>query len=51
MELPKIKNEFLPKEIRDLIGDADAEFDLLVDPMDIIAIPEHSKEKLEDESV
>ena len=26
MELPKIKNENLPKELKEILGDADAEF-------------------------
>jgi hypothetical protein len=38
MELPKIKNENLPEELREILGDSDAEFDSLVDPMDIIDI-------------
>jgi hypothetical protein len=38
MELPKIKNENLPQELREVLGDADAEFDAIVDPMDIIDI-------------
>ena len=38
MELPKISNENLPKELREILGDADAEFDAIVDPMDIIEV-------------
>jgi hypothetical protein len=38
MELPKIKNENLPQELKEILGDSDAEFDALVDPMDIIDI-------------
>tara|TARA_B100000900_G_scaffold266853_1_gene227832 strand:- start:9422 stop:9667 length:246 start_codon:yes stop_codon:yes gene_type:complete len=38
MELPKIKNEDLPKEIREIVGDGDAEFDAIMDPMDYIDI-------------
>ena len=38
MELPKIKNEDLPKELREILGDEDAEFDAIVDPMDVISI-------------
>lgn len=38
MKLPKIKNENLPQELREILGDSDAEFDALVDPMDIIDI-------------
>lgn len=36
MELPKIKNEDLPQELREILGDADAEFESIVDPMDVI---------------
>jgi hypothetical protein len=38
MELPKIKNENLPQELREILGDGDAEFDAIVDPTDIIDI-------------
>lgn len=38
MELPKIKNEDLPQELREILGDADAEFESIVDPMDVINI-------------
>lgn len=38
MELPKIKNEDLPQELREILGDADAEFESIVDPMDIIDV-------------
>lgn len=38
MELPKIRNEDLPPEIKKILGDADAEFDLMVNPLDIIDI-------------
>ena len=36
MELPKIKNENLPKELKEILGDGDAEFEAIVDPMDIL---------------
>ena len=36
MDLPKIKNEELPKELREVLGDDDAEFELIVDPMDVM---------------
>ena len=29
MELPKIKNENLPKELKEILGDGDAEFEQL----------------------
>lgn len=38
MELPKIKNENLPEELKAILGNADLEFDAIVDPMDIIDI-------------
>lgn len=38
MELPKIKNENLPEELREILGDSDAEFDAIVDPMDVLDI-------------
>lgn len=37
MDLPKIKNDQLPKELREVLGDDDAEFELIVDPMDVMA--------------
>jgi hypothetical protein len=36
MDLPKIKNEDLPEELKKILGDADAEFDAIVDPTDIV---------------
>ncbi len=36
MDLPKIKNENLPEELKKLLGDADAEFDSIVDPSDVL---------------
>ncbi|AHB81051.1 hypothetical protein S-MbCM100_201 [Synechococcus phage S-MbCM100] len=38
MELPKIKNDMLPKELKEILGDADAEFESIVDPMDVIDV-------------
>ena len=38
MELPKIKNENLPKELKEILGDADAEFTPIVKPEDIINV-------------
>ena len=38
MDLPKIKNENLPEELKNILGDADAEFDAIVDPADVINI-------------
>tara|TARA_B100000287_G_scaffold434202_1_gene498020 strand:- start:62 stop:301 length:240 start_codon:yes stop_codon:yes gene_type:complete len=36
MELPKIKNENLPKELKEILGDGDAEFEAIVNPMDVL---------------
>ena len=36
MELPKIKNENLPKELKEILGDGDAEFASIVDFMDVV---------------
>ena len=36
MELTKIKNENLPKELKEILGDGDAEFEAIVDPMDVL---------------
>ena len=38
MELPKIKNENLPKELKEILGDGDAEFESIVDPMDVVDV-------------
>ena len=38
MDLPKIKNEDLPKELKEILGDGDAEFEAIMDPMDYIDI-------------
>ena len=38
MELPKIKNEDLPDRLKEILGDADAEFEAIVDPTDIIDV-------------
>ena len=38
MELPKIKNENLPKELKEILGDRDAEFESIVNPMDIVNV-------------
>lgn len=47
MELPKIPNDQLPKEIREIVGDADAHFDLVTDPMSIIDVPLNTDEYYE----
>ena len=38
MDLPKIRNEDLPKELKEILGDEDAEFEAIMDPMDYIDI-------------
>ena len=38
MDLPKIKNEDLPKELKEILGDAAAEFTPIVNPEDIINV-------------
>jgi|TARA_B100000085_G_scaffold90976_1_gene82213 hypothetical protein len=38
MDLPRIKNENLPKELREVLGDGDAYFDAIVDPTDVLDI-------------
>ena len=47
MELPKIPNDQLPKEIKEIVGDADAHFDLVVDPTEIIDVPLDTDEYFE----
>ena len=36
MELPKIPKEQLTQQLREIVGDADVEFDAIVDPTDIV---------------
>ena len=38
MELPKIKKESLTKELREVVGETDIEFDALVDPSDVLVL-------------
>ena len=38
MKLPKISNEHLTPELREVVGDGDLEFESIVDPMDIMDI-------------
>ena len=38
MDLPRIKNENLPKELREVLGDGDAYFDAIVDPSDVMDV-------------
>ena len=45
MELPKIKPEDLPQQLREIVGDNDAEFEPLVDPMDVMILPDYDENK------
>ena len=45
MKLPKLKKEDLTKQLREVVGDVDLEFDALVDPNDIMVLPEYDEEK------
>ncbi len=45
MDIPKIRNEDLPKELKEILGDQDAEFDSLVNPEDVIFLPEWDGKK------
>jgi hypothetical protein len=38
MKLPKIKNENLPEELKQILGDDDLEFDAIVNPEDVIDV-------------
>ncbi len=38
MELPKIKNEDLPQELKEILGDGDAEFESVIDAADFIDV-------------
>ena len=45
MDLPKIRKEDLPQQLREIVGDNDAEFDAIVDPMDIMILPKYDEDK------
>jgi len=45
MDLPKIRKEDLPQQLREIVGDNDAEFDSIVDPMDVMILPEYDEDK------
>ena len=45
MDLPKIRKEYLPQQLREIVGDNDAEFDSIVDPMDVMILPEYDEDK------
>ncbi len=51
MELPKIKNEDLPEELKKILGDSDAEFTAIVDPSDIVDLTidsdQYNEERME----
>ena len=38
MKLPKIPNDHLTPELREIVGDGDLEFESIVDPMDVMDI-------------
>ena len=38
MKLPKIPNEQMTPELREIVGDGDLEFESIVDPMDMLDI-------------
>ena len=51
MELPKLKKENLSKELREVVGDNDLEFDSLVDPTDVMNLAvnlEESRKRYEE---
>ena len=45
MDLPKIRKEDLPQQLREIVGDNDAEFDSIVDPMDVMILPKYDENK------
>lgn len=45
MDLPKIRKEDLPQQLREIVGDNDAEFDSIVDPMDVMILPKYDEDK------
>ncbi len=45
MKLPKLRKEDLPERLREIVGDVDVEFDPIVDPNDVMLIPEYNEEK------
>lgn len=45
MDLPKIRKEDLPQQLREIVGDNDAEFESIVDPMDVMILPEYDEDK------
>ena len=49
MDLPKIRKEDLPQQLREIVGDNDAEFDSIVDPMDVMILPEYDEDKFKQE--
>ena len=47
MELPKLKKENLSKELREVVGDNDLEFDSLLEPEDVMILPDNTREYLD----
>ena len=51
MDLPRIPKKHLTKELREVVGETDLEFDAMVDPMDVVSLntnlEEYTKGKIE----
>ena len=47
MELPKIRKENLTDEMREVVGDTDLEFDSLLEPEDVMLLPDNTREYLD----
>ena len=51
MDLPRIPKDRLTKELREVVGETDLEFDAIVDPQDIVSLKtnleEYTKGKIE----
>ena len=47
MDLPKIKKENLTQELREGVGDNDLEFDSLLEPEDVMILPDNTREYLD----
>ncbi len=46
MDLPKINKENLTDQLREVVGDNDLEFESIVDPTDVMILPDNTKEYL-----
>ena len=51
MDLPRIPKKHLTKELREVVGETDLEFDAMVDPTDVVSLntnlEEYTKGKIE----